>query len=44
MKYEIVYKLPSGKVNSKKVLGELYKEFLIQLKENKCEVISIEII
>ena len=32
MRYEIVYKLPSGKLSSKKVIGELYKEFLIQLK------------
>ena len=44
MKYEIVYRLPSGKLSSKKVFSELYKEFLIQLKDNRCEVISVEII
>ena len=44
MKTLITYKLPSGKVNSKEVDKVLVREFLIQLKKNKCEVLSKEAI
>lgn len=41
----VTYSLPNGKVNSKEITkGILLLEFLKQLKDNKCKVISQETI
>jgi hypothetical protein len=36
----VTYSLPNGKVKSKEISRLLLEEFLIQLKENKCKLIS----